>query len=265
MTESRPAPPAAGRNCPRPEHGRHRPGTGEHGATGVGPGPSRSGCRPPAPRRAARRGDRSSRQLGTSRKGTANSPHESVMAPYRGQNVPSPCPKDRSSVTPIGLAPLASLRPRVLLRPPRTHARRLPCCWPACPRRDGFGERRSVLVSGGYWLLTTNWCSTRGRYGGWTVPTPSSSTAAVLLTGEKEAARTVLVRDVDQSEAEGRLHTLFDRTAASALRTREGWTVGRLSDLSARDGAAAASPPPWRCGDPRPHVQREPRGGLRRT
>jgi cation-transporting ATPase I len=57
--------------------------------------------------------------------------------------------------------------------------------------------------------------------------------AAVLLTGEKEPARTVFARDVDPSEAEARLHALFDRTDASARRSREGWTVGRLSDLSA--------------------------------
>ena len=56
--------------------------------------------------------------------------------------------------------------------------------------------------------------------------------AAVLLTGEKEPARTVFAREVDPSEAAARLHALFDGTDASARRSREGWTVGLLSDLS---------------------------------
>jgi cation-transporting ATPase I len=57
--------------------------------------------------------------------------------------------------------------------------------------------------------------------------------AAVLLTGKKEPTRAVFASDVNPSEAEGRLHALFDGADASARHSRGGWTVGRLSDLSA--------------------------------
>ena len=60
--------------------------------------------------------------------------------------------------------------------------------------------------------------------------------SAVLLTGEHEPARVAFSPEADPAEAERWLHSLFDRSDASALSTRDGWTVGPLSDLTLPPG-----------------------------
>lgn len=59
---------------------------------------------------------------------------------------------------------------------------------------------------------------------------------AALLTGEHEPAKVALSPDTDPSEAERWLHSLFDRSDASTVNTKNGWTLGPLSDLCLAPG-----------------------------